>query len=215
MDSEGKLDEEGAIRIPSLTELSEESGMSIATLREQLGVARALGLVEVRPRTGIHLLPFSFTPAVNESLSYAIACDRHNFDLFADLRRHVEANYFYEAVEQLTPEDHQELQELIERAFERLNDHPVRLPHQEHRDLHLTIFNRLENPFVIGLMESYWLAYEKVGYNRYSELSYLKRVWQYHKEIVDAICKGDYESGYQKLLAHMSLIDQLHGTKIE
>jgi DNA-binding FadR family transcriptional regulator len=215
MGFDGNDDGEGVIRIPSLTELSEESGISIATLREQLGVARAMGLVEVRPRTGIHLMPFSFTPAVYESLSYAIACDRSSFDHFADLRRHVEANYWYEAVELLTPEDHQTLRELIQLAFEKLNDHPVRLPHQEHRDLHLTVFNHLENPFVIGLMEAYWLAYEKVGYNRYSELSYLKKVWQYHREIVDAICEGDFETSYQKLLDHMTLIDHLHGTKIE
>jgi DNA-binding FadR family transcriptional regulator len=202
-------------RIPALTDLSQETGMSIATLREQLGVARAFGLVEVRPRTGIRLIPFSFTPAVYQSLSYAMACSRHSFEKFADLRRHVEANYWFEAVQSLLPEDHQYLQELVQQAFDKLHNRPVRVPHGEHRELHLTIFSRLDNPFVYGLMEAYWLAYENIGYNRYSDLDYLKKVWQYHKEIVDAICEGDTQTSYQKLLDHMALIDQNYGSKIE
>ena len=46
-------------RLPSLNALSAELGVSVARLREQLEVAKALGLVEVRPRTGIRRLPYS------------------------------------------------------------------------------------------------------------------------------------------------------------
>ena len=49
-------------RVPSLTDLSLELGVSVARLREQLEVARALGFVEVRPRTGIRRLPFRIYP---------------------------------------------------------------------------------------------------------------------------------------------------------
>jgi DNA-binding transcriptional MocR family regulator len=56
---------------PSLTDLSSELGVSVASLREQLEVARALGLVEVKPRVGIRRLPFTFLPAVRQSLGYA------------------------------------------------------------------------------------------------------------------------------------------------
>ena len=64
---------------PSLTDLSSELGVSVASLREQLEVARALGLVEVKPRVGIRRLPFTFLPAVRQSLGYAIALDDKNF----------------------------------------------------------------------------------------------------------------------------------------
>jgi DNA-binding FadR family transcriptional regulator len=39
-------------RIPSLIELSQQLGLSVATLREQLEVARTLGLLQIKPRTG-------------------------------------------------------------------------------------------------------------------------------------------------------------------
>src|SRR3970282_2991562 len=87
--------------IPSLEALSKKHGVSISVLREQLQVARALGLVEVRPRTGIRRLPYSFAPAVRESLFYAMARERQSFDLFANLRRHLERVYWFEAGEKL------------------------------------------------------------------------------------------------------------------
>ncbi len=36
-------------KIPSITEMSDELGISVATLREQLEVTRALGIIESRP----------------------------------------------------------------------------------------------------------------------------------------------------------------------
>ena len=47
--------------IKSLRDLSEEQGVSIAMLREQLSVAKALGLVDVKPGTGIQSLPYQFS----------------------------------------------------------------------------------------------------------------------------------------------------------
>jgi len=111
--------------VPSLKELSRQYGVSITSLREQLSVARAFGFVEARPHVGIRRLPYSFTPAIQTSLSYAIALDRRYFDYFSDLRRHIEANYWFEAVSRLTDEDKDELQKLVNRAWEKLEGNPI------------------------------------------------------------------------------------------
>ena len=66
-------------RLPSLAVLSDELGISLAALREQLEVARALGLVEVRPKTGVKKLPYTFQPAVQQSLTYAVSMDLRYF----------------------------------------------------------------------------------------------------------------------------------------
>ena len=44
---DGQTDTE---RLPSLNDFSKELGLSVARLREQLEVAKAIGLVEVRPK---------------------------------------------------------------------------------------------------------------------------------------------------------------------
>ncbi len=193
-------------RLPSLNALSKELGVSVSRLREQMEVARALGFVEVRPRTGIRRRPYTFLPAVIESLSYAIALDKSYFDAFADLRKHLEATYWHEAVSHLTLIDHESLRSLLAQAWEKLRGNPIQIPQAEHRKFHLLIYRRLDNPFVLGILEAYWDAYEAVGLNVYADYYYLQEVWNYHESMVDAICEGDFEAGFKALLDHTDLI---------
>ena len=200
-----QIDEEGD-RLPSLQVLSKQLGVSVSSLREQMEVARALGFVEAKPRTGLRRLPYSFFPAVDQSLSYAIAIDQENFLKFADLRRNIESAFWYQAVSLLTEEDYLHLQQLINQAWEKLRGTPIQIPQQEHRQLHLSIYRRLDNPFVSGILEAYWEAYEAVGLNLYAGYSYLNEVWTYHQQMVDGICSGDLDAGFQALIEHTDLI---------
>ena len=193
-------------RLPSLSDLSIRLDISVARLREQLEAAKTLGLVEVRPRTGIKNLPYTFYDAIWHSLSYAIEIDHAYFNKFASLRRHVEMAYWYEAVVKLTQEDREALKELITQARKKLGGIPPRVPHEEHRGFHLLIFRRLENPFVQGILESYWSAYESIGLSLYTDIKYLEEVWSFHEQMVDAICSGDYDAGYQALTQHTDLL---------
>ena len=195
-------------RLPSLADLSRQLGLSVATLREQLEVARALGFVEVKPRIGIRTLPYSFAPAVHQSLTYALMLDPSYFEAFSDLRSQIEAAYWRQATGKLTTEDHQALRDLVDRAMEKLHGTQVQIPHKEHRELHLSIYKRLENPFVQGLLEAYWDMYEAFGLAIYNDYSYLEKVWHYHQEMVDAICRGDMSAGYQALVDHMNLLSE-------
>jgi DNA-binding FadR family transcriptional regulator len=195
--------------LPPLNTLSEELGISVSSLREQLEVARALGLVDVRPRTGIRRLPFRFLPAVRQSLGYAMALDQTNFEMFADLRQNIEASYWNEAVGKLTSEDHTRLKDLVERAWRKLDGRPIQIPHDEHKQLHLTIYCKLNNPFVSGILEAYWESYEAIGLNVFTDYNYLRSVWQYHETMVNAIQSGDFEAGYRALVEHTQLLANL------
>ncbi|MBX3013367.1 MAG: FadR family transcriptional regulator [Caldilineaceae bacterium] len=193
-------------RLPSLNELSTELGLSVGKLREQMEVARVLGLVEVSPRRGIVRAEYNFLHSVRLSLLTALTIDRTYFDAFSSLRSHLEVAYWHEAVALLTQEDKEHLCALIATAWAKLNHPRAQIPYQEHREFHLTIFRRLENPFVLGLLEAYWDAYEAVELNTYADYRYLEKVWQYHERIVDAICANDYELGQVLLVEHMRLL---------
>lgn len=195
-------------RLPPLTELSQELGISVASLREQLEVARTFGLVEVRPKTGIRRLPYTFTPAVVNSLAYAVRTNDHLFRSFSDFRNHIETAYWYQAVALLTSEDMEKLRDLVKCAQEKLHGLHVQIPHAEHRELHLLIYRRLNNPFVMGILEAYWEIYEAVGLDIYTDLNYLERVWSYHQRMVDSISSGNYAAGFQALVEHTDLIFQ-------
>jgi DNA-binding FadR family transcriptional regulator len=198
--------DEDCERLPSLQVLSKQLGVSVSSLREQMEVGRALGLVEAKPRTGLRRLPYSFFPAVNQSLTYAIAIDQEYLLKFVDLRRNLEAAFWYQAVYLLTEEDKVGLQKLIDQAWEKLRGTPIQIPQLEHRQLHLSIYKRLDNPFVSGILEAYWEAYEAVGLNLYAGYQYLEEVWIYHQKMVDGICSGDLDAGYHALVEHTDLI---------
>ncbi len=119
----------------------------------------------------------------------------------------MESAFWYEAVKKLTTEDKQALEALIVRAMGKLNREPVQVPHEEHRQLHLLIFSRLDNAFVTGILEAYWDAYESVGLNVFrGGYEYLQEVWQYHQQMVESICSGNYEVGYEALVNHTDLL---------
>jgi DNA-binding FadR family transcriptional regulator len=193
-------------RLPSIGELAAELQISTGKLREQLEVARNLGLVTVQPKTGIHTLAFDFMPGIWTSLSYALTLAPDYFEQFSALRNHVEASFWHEAVEALTDEDIKELTKLVDLARSKLEGDPVQIPHDEHRELHLRIYSRLDNSFVIGILRAYWEAYEQVGLHVYTDYAYLHQVWDYHAQIVEAIAQGNFDAGHETLIEHSRLI---------
>ncbi|MCB9137857.1 MAG: FadR family transcriptional regulator [Caldilineaceae bacterium] len=195
-------------RLPPLNQLSVEIGVSVGKLREQLEVARALGLIEASPRRGITRLEYEFRPAVSLSLLIALVLDPAYFDSFGNLRQHLEYAYWDEAVARLTEEDKHELNELVESAQAMLRRPRIQIPFREHRAFHMAIFRRLDNPFVMGLLEAYWDGYEAVELNTYADYPYLQEVWDYHARIAAAIDDGNVELSKRLLGEHMQLLNQ-------
>lgn len=193
-------------RIPALGDLSSELCLSVSKLREQLEVARSLGLVTVRPRTGIHRQEFDFMQIVRLSLFFAVANDVRQFDAYSKLRIHLETSFWHEAVAVLTEDDKLYLRALVGHAWEKLRGNPIRIPHTEHRQFHLTIFSRLNNPFVRGLLEAYWEAYEAVQLNTYADYAYLNEVWTYHERIAEAILADEIEQSLITYDEHTKLL---------
>ena len=127
-------------QLPALTELSHELDINVGKLREQLEVARSLGLVEVRPRTGIRVKDYDFLPAIRLSLLFALALDKSHFEAFTELRNHVEFAFFHEAAGSLGEEDKLRLRVLVDSAWDKLNHATlIQIPHAEHREqIHAT-----------------------------------------------------------------------------
>lgn len=193
-------------RLPTITELSAELGVSVGKLREELEVARTLGLVQVKPRTGSQVRAFDFAPAATLSVLYAIGLNPTYFHTFGDLRKHLELSYWTEAVACLTEDDIATLRGLLERASEKLNQLPIEVPVEEHVRLHLTFFRHLDNPFVQGLLSAYWAAYKAFGVALHAPLAYHREVWAYHAQMVDCVARGDFEGGRRALQEHMELL---------
>lgn len=196
----------GEEQLPSLNNLSKELNISVATLREQLEVARVFGLVEVKPKTGIRWLPYKFSPSILGSISYAIKVTPCFFEQFRDLRNHLESAYFYEAVTRLTKEDIEIMVDQVKFARIKIQQIPPQLPHVEHVKLHKILFSHINNVFLQGILEGYWEIYEDRGLSIINDLDYLDRVWRYHGRIVDALRIGDFSMALNVFMEHKDLI---------
>jgi DNA-binding FadR family transcriptional regulator len=198
-------------QLPALTDLSQQLDINVGKLREQLEVARSLGLVEVRPRTGVRCKEYDFLPAIRLSLLFALAIDKNRFEAFTELRNHIEVAFWHEAAAQLTAEDKIYLRRLVNDAWAKLNSQSlIQIPHTEHRQFHLTIFSHLGNPFVKGLLEAYWEAYEAVELNTYADLHYWQEAWNYHERILDCLCEGDFDAAQVAFIEHTKLLRHRH-----
>lgn len=202
------LPDDGNGRIPTLAELSQKLGISTATLREQLEVARMMGIVEVRPKTGIRKVNYSFRPATSTNLAYAMLENPLSFNDFADLRKHLEAAYFVEAAQALTSADLEVLDKIVARAFEKIHPGYLQAPYAEHHEFHLFMYRHIQNVFVKGILEAYWEIYRSSGLELYADVHYLTRIWQYHARILELIRKKDFAQGLTILLEHMDLVKQ-------
>lgn len=193
-------------KLPPINQISDELGVSAGKVREGLEVARQLGFVSVKPKIGIVRRPFSFKPAVLQTVLFGLGSGEVEFAHFSRLRQSVETGFWDDAVRRLQPEDIVRLENLVHEAWKKLRGRPVRVPNDEHRQLHLTIFKHLENPFVQGILHAYWEAYEASELTRFVTYQYWLDVWHYHEQIVDALQQNDYALGKQLLIEHFALL---------
>lgn len=165
-----------------------------------------MGFVDVRPRLGIQTRAYAFAPGIKTSMRYALAIDPEIFQQIEDMREHLESGYWETAVSKLELADIRKLEGLVSKAWSKLRGTPIQIPHDEHRELHLTIFSRLGNPFVEGFLEAYWDAYEIIGLAVYTDYRYLEQVWMAHEQMVEAIAHGDHDNGHATLVKHFEIL---------
>ena len=192
--------------IPSIAQLSDTLGLSASAVREQLEVARQLELVEVKTKTGIQTSSFSAAPAICLAYRYGLELQP---DLIWDLlsvRQHLELSYWQEAVVHLTKKDVDYLAENVETAFKKINNRPVIIPIEEHKEFHLAIYRPLNNSFLTSIMEAYWSISLETGIHVLSDKTYLQNVWAYHRKIQQAIATKEYDLGYQALMTHFEIV---------
>jgi DNA-binding FadR family transcriptional regulator len=153
--------------------------------------------------------PIDFTTVMLDPVLFSLASGETTFAQLSCLRQVVESGFWDQAVVMLTAGDKEHLSDLIASAWSKLRGDPVHIPNSEHRDLHLTIFRRLENPFVQGILETYWEAYEAIELTRFAQYRYWLTVWDYHERIVEALLHDDYPLGRRLLLEHFELLRPL------
>ncbi len=192
--------------LPTLNQLSAELGVSLGKLREQLAIARQMGLVSVKPKVGIRRERFDFSSTVLPAALFSIAAHEATFSHFSHLRQSLETAMWSEAVQALTPQDKTNLKQILHQAKTKLHGEPAHIPNDEHRAFHLTIFRRLQNPYIQGIFAAYWDVYEASELTRLADYQYWLDVWRCHEQIAQAIFDQKFDQGLTTLIDHFKLL---------
>lgn len=48
-----------------------------------------------------------------------------------------------------------------------------------------------------------------IGLNVFTDYNYLREVWNFHQQMVNSICNGNYEAGYRALVEHTDMLADL------
>ena len=97
--------------LPTERDLSDRFGVARNTVREAVGVLRAWGVVEVRPKVGAVLIE-GHVQAAHDLFSFQAAINPETFQDIQGFRRLVEVGLFDSLVDRVTPDDLDRLEQL-------------------------------------------------------------------------------------------------------
>jgi len=181
-------------RLPSQHVLAKRFQVSLVALREALRSLEALGILEVKVGAGWFVKFFSFD-AVAKGLFFNTELNETTLRDLQEIRICLETSFVVHATRTLTPEDIDELEQVVDRMIEKARAGQAwhDLDHYFHQKLFSTIRNQMFNK----LMDMFWRLYGYLGSGITPEES-LSEALKHHP-IVDAIRAGDENLAAQRL----------------
>ena len=140
-------------RLPTEEALSEQLGVSRTAIREALRSLEALGMVESQHGVGHVVMPFSFSPIL-ENLSYGLIFHDYSILQVTEIRKALDAYFVGRAMENLVEEDIETLAEIVHKMQERTRA-GLDMEREDH-SFHKLLYRRCGNPLAIQLFEITW-----------------------------------------------------------
>lgn len=204
---EGKL--KPGDKLPAERILVEKLGVSRPPLREAISALEILGIIESRGGKG------NFIRSEFNSASYAqrlkeLEKEESPFELL-DARKAVETEIAALAAGRATSEDIKEIEEVLDRMRDSLNDAswPKEFDIQFHlrvaRAAHNSVLFEMMNHLADGLKESLWVNIKEKSWTL---PGHPRKYLEEHTKLLQAIKKGDKNSARRAMYNHLVDIEQ-------
>ncbi len=193
-------------QLPSERELAEELKVSRASVREAVIALEMRGIVEVRGRAGIVILPQRTSEINFDAINTDIGPGP--FELM-EARKAVESSAASIAAHRATPYDIAELEDYVERMI--ANDGDVQLTEQIDRDFHMTIANMTGNAIIVSMVDALWAQSESSPMwkklREYIHTDTNKPMWiGDHTGILAALKSRNADAAYKAMSNHISRV---------
>lgn len=191
--------------LPSETQLAQELGVGRGSVREAIKALQSLGIVEVRHGDGLYVRPYTFDPIL-ETLSYGMRFDATTLAELAQIRVLLERAAIEDAVEQISTEDLDRLEELME-LWKQKAEAGEPAPGID-EEFHSTLYGALNNQTFMQIFEVFWIAFENLDNPIIQDAKSVEQDFGNHRAILDAVKARNVDLARQLMMQHFSYLQE-------
>ncbi|MBR6084025.1 MAG: FadR family transcriptional regulator [Spirochaetales bacterium] len=187
-------------KLPSETELSNTLHISRASIREGMKSLESMGIIRTLHGKGRYIRDFNYDQMI-ESMTYNLQVHFKDFQEVVQVRSVLESYFLLEAYKQMTEEDFGELDELVDQMEEdvRKGVSYSELA-QTHTAFHKSLYRHINNRLLDSLISMFATFQRLYSSRRHDNEKLIKD----HRDLVEALRKGDEERIRENLRTHFS-----------
>ncbi len=192
--------------LPPETALARQLGVSRNSVREAVRSLAALGIVEVRPGSGLFVREFSFDSVV-DNLAYDAVFNLEEFIHLLDVRRYIELGMVERVIAAAEPSQMATLRRILvdwRQAAER-----GAYSAAEDRSFHRTLYGNLDNPLLARIVDAFWVVYS-LALERVPVAGERDPIETYrrHERIAAALLRGDAAAMREAIMEHYAAAER-------
>lgn len=191
--------------LPSEGELARSLEVSRSSVREAVKSLESMGILETRRGSGVFVRAFSFEPLLN-NLPYGLMDGAGALADLLEVRRILELSMIATAIERLDDEQARAIDETLDgmRArAERGEGFP-----DEDRQFHATLFHKVDNTILLGLIDVFWLAASKASQHQNLADPQPMSTYRDHVAIAEAVKARRVDGASEALDRHYAGINE-------
>jgi len=201
----------GGDPLPPETQLVQDLGVGRSSVREAIKALQSLGIVEVRHGNGLFVREYNFDPIL-EMLSYSMRFDPKRLAELTQIRIWLEAAVVEDAVEQITPAEIAELDQVTATWAERAKAGQS-CPDLDQK-FHQILYRTLNNQTLMKLFEVFWIAFDNLDF-KFTGESNPQGEYERHQVILNAVKARNTSLTRQLLIDHFEGLQKRIGQVIE
>lgn len=192
-------------RLPAERNLMKSLAVGRSTVREVIRKFQALGIVEARKGSGTYLRRITSADAIHVPLMLDVGNLRDRLLQTLEVRRGLEMEASAAAARRATPEQLKVMEAKLD-AMEAV--HLVKgTAGREDLAFHLAIYDACGNPLFRQLLEGIREAFEGFFDQPFDRPDFAKRSFPFHRELFDAIRKGDEKKARKKTKQILAVVE--------
>jgi DNA-binding FadR family transcriptional regulator len=139
--------------LPSEGEFARQLNTGRNSVREAVKSLEVLGIIETRPGSGLFVKAFTFD-AIIDNLPYGLLFDVKSVTDLIEVRAHLEYGMVHRVVQEVTPEQLETLDVLVERM--RTAAEQGRYSFEDDRAFHEALYVNVDNPVLLRVLAVVW-----------------------------------------------------------